>query len=131
MLNSHMDMMCSDMAQVGLIGLVDERNDMDQGWTGKANGSWTYRRLYVSRQKPTGLDTYVDDELHLHLRHRLLEIRHPRFLLASLPILRHPNPHSGPVMHHSGMVSVATLHGVFAMSTTHSIMGWRPSNEGC
>jgi hypothetical protein len=42
-------MMCSDMAQVGLIGIVDERNDMDQGWIGKANGSWTYRRLYVSR----------------------------------------------------------------------------------
>lgn len=76
------------------------------------------------------MDTYVDDELHLHLCHRLLEVRHPRFLLATLSILRHPNPHSSPVMHHSCMVSSATLYGVFAMSTTHSLMGWRPSNEG-
>lgn len=72
----------------------------------------------------------MDDELHLHLCHRLLEIRHPRFLLASLPILRYPNPHPSPVMHHSGMVSAATLYGVFAMSTTHSLMGWGPSDEG-
>lgn len=75
------------------------------------------------------MDSYVDDELYLHLRHRLLEIRYTRLLLAPLPILRHPNPHPSPLVHHCRMVPITLIHGVLAMSASYSIVGWNAGRE--
>lgn len=76
------------------------------------------------------MDPYVDDELHLHLRYRLLEIRYPRFLLAPLPILRYPNTYPSTLLRHHCMVPVATTHGVFTMSAFNSVVGWDARREG-
>lgn len=120
----HLQLASSNIVQAGIIGLVDEWNDLDQGWTWKTHGGWTYRRLHLSRQEPPGLDPFVDDELYLHIRHRILEIRCPRLLLAPLSILRYPNTHPDSLMCHSFLVPITIVHGNTSMPAHHSNVGW-------